>query len=166
MCHACTTCYSVCFMICTHLVYQDVWYIYIYICVFVYMYICIYIYMYIYIYIYMIICIYIYIYLCVYICIYIYTRINIYIYMIFYPDISHILWNCLQAVSHSRSNLIECSFGVNPLDGLTGWRYWRVPWRRARWRSCSLQEHHLGIYPLVNKHSYWKWSFIVDFPII
>jgi hypothetical protein len=88
-----------------------------------------------------------------------------YIYMIIYPDISHILWNCLQAVSHSRSNLIECSLGVNPLDGLTGWRYWRVPWRRARWRSCSLQEHHLGIYPLVNKHSYWKWPFIVDFPI-
>ena len=162
MCHACTTCYSVCFMICTHLVYQDVWYIYICIYVYMYIYICICIY------IYMIICIYIYIYLCVYIYmyIYIYTRINIYIYMIIYPDISHILWNCLQAVSHSRSNLIECSFGVNPLDGLTGWRYWRVPWRRARWRSCSLQEHHLGIYPLVNKHSYWKWSFIVDFPII
>lgn len=31
----------------------------------------------------------------------------------------------IKAVSHSRSNLIECSFGVNPLDGLTGWRYWR-----------------------------------------
>ena len=123
----------------------------IYICICIYMYICIY----------MIICIYIYTYFCVYI----YICIIIYIYMIIYPDISHILWNCLQAVSHSRSNLIECSFGVNPLDGLTGWRYWRVPWRRARWRSCSLQEHHLGIYPLVNKHSYWKWPFIVDFPI-
>ena len=164
MCHACTTCHSVCFMICTHLVYQDVSYIYIY----VYMYICIYIYVYVYIYDYMYIHIHIFTCIYIYIYVYIYTRINkyIYIYMIIYPDISHILWNCLQAVSHSRSNLIECSFGVNPLDGLTGWRYWRVPWRRARWRSCSLQEHHLGIYPLVNKHSDWKWSFIVDFPII
>ena len=95
MCHACTTCYSVCFMICTHLVYQDVWYIYIYI----YMYICIYVYMYIYIciciyiwlYVYTYTYIYVYIYICIYI--YIYTYKYIYIYMIIYPDISHILWN-------------------------------------------------------------------------
>ena len=28
-----------------------------------------------------------------------------------------------------------------------------------------VQHFRFGIYPLVNKHSYWKWPFIVDLPI-
>ena len=35
-----------------------------------------------------------------------------------------------------------------------------IPWNMGLWWSPSC------IYPLVNKHSYWKWSFIVDLSII
>ena len=148
-------------------------YTYMYICMIsIYIYICICnvcIYIYIYTYVYIYICI------CIYICIYIYMY--IYIYPILYPtrspaagDFNPILFlhfsgiftaglEHREAGRQMKMNVIaercrddvECRLGRD-VDAMMPW--WWV-----------LDTNSYYDYPLVNQHSYWKWSFIVDLPI-
>ena len=47
------------------------------------------------------------------------------------------------------------------------WR-WRRQWPGRHFPTAQrfkTHRNHCSTYPLVNQHSYWKWQFIVDFPL-
>ena len=163
--------------------------IHIYTYIYTYMYIILYIYYtYIHLYIYNM-----YIYIHIYTYIYIYTFIHIYIHVFTchqtvimfnmpllvsydidtFHGITH-QWTPRQmdhadgfvnGVSYGKGGVSSASVGGTQWLSQSSCSHNEMCYARIHWPEAGFFNVACSGYPLVNKHSYWKWSFIVSFPI-